>query len=58
MSENEMKDARKTIRPTTRPEHSEAYWQTMKYVILGLGVLMVIALILAVVVILRIIPWS
>ncbi len=58
MSENEMKDARKTISPPTRPEHSEAYWQTMKYVIIGLGMLMVIALILAVVVVLRIIPWN
>ena len=44
-------------RPATRPEHSEAYWQTAKYLILGLGALMVLALVLAVVVALRIIPW-
>lgn len=44
-------------RPATRPEHSEAYWQTAKYLILGLGILMVLALVLAVVVALRLIPW-
>ncbi len=43
--------------PPTRPEHSEAYWQTAKYVILGLAVLMVVALILAIVVLLGVIPW-
>jgi hypothetical protein len=45
-------------RPATRPEHSEAYWQTMKYVIIGLAVLMVIAIVFAVIVVLRVIPWS
>jgi hypothetical protein len=56
MAQNETPDARP--RPATRPEHSEAYWQAMKYVIIGLGALMVLALALAVIVILRIIPWS
>lgn len=41
-----------------RREHSEAYWQAMKYVIIGLTALMVVALILAVMVLLRVIPWS
>ncbi len=45
-------------RPPTRPEHSEAYWQVMRYVIIGLVVLMTIALVLAVIVLLRVIPWS
>lgn len=45
-------------RPPTRPEHSEAYWQTAKYVIVGLAVLMVVALILAVVVLFQIVPWT
>lgn len=44
--------------PPTRPEHSEAYWQTAKYVIIGLAALMVIALALAVIVLLGIVPWS
>jgi len=42
----------------TRPEHSEAYWQTMKYVIIALTGLMIVALILALIVVLRLIPWS
>ncbi len=45
-------------RPVTRPEHSEAYWQTAKYIIIGLTVLMVGAIVLAIFVALRIIPWS
>jgi hypothetical protein len=44
--------------PPTRPEHSEAYWQAIQYVILGLGALMVLALVLAVMVVLRVVPWS
>ncbi len=44
-------------RPATRPEHSEAYWQSMKYLILGLGGLMIIALGLAIIIIFRVIPW-
>jgi hypothetical protein len=56
MSPSDKQDARP--RPATRPEHSEAYWQTMKYVIIGLGALMVVAIALAVVVVLRIVPWS
>lgn len=42
----------------TRPEHSEAYWSAIKYVILGLAALMVVALVLAVAVALRSVPWS
>ena len=47
-------------RPPTRPRsaHSEAYWQVMRYVIIGLVVLMTLALVLAVIVLLRVIPWS
>ncbi len=45
-------------RPPTRPEHSEAYWQTMKYAIIGLAILMVLALVLAVIVLVGVIPWS
>ncbi len=45
-------------RPPTRPEHSEAYWQAMKYVIIGLSGLMILALVLAVIVLLQIVPWS
>ncbi len=45
-------------RPPTRPEHSEAYWQAIKYVIVGLAALMTVALALAVIVLLRVIPWS
>ena len=56
MAPNETQNARP--RPATRPEHSEAYWQTMKYVIIGLAALMILVLILAVIVVLRIIPWS
>jgi len=41
-----------------RPDHSEAYWAAMKYVIIGLTGLMILALILAVIVVLRLIPWS
>ncbi len=45
-------------RPPTRPGHSEAYWQTMKYAIIGLAILMVVALVLAVIVLLGVVPWS
>ena len=55
MGENEIRDPRPN--PPTRPEHSEAYWQAIKYVIIALGALMVIALVLAVIVLLRVIPW-
>jgi uncharacterized membrane protein YuzA (DUF378 family) len=41
-----------------RPDHSETYWAAMKYVIIGLTGLMILALILAVIVVLRLIPWS
>ncbi len=46
--------------PHARPRsaHSEAYWQAMKYVIIGLAVLMALALVLAVIVVLRMIPWD
>jgi hypothetical protein len=50
--------ADKSPRPPTRPEHSEAYWNAMKYIILALTGLMVLALVLAVVVALRGLPWS
>ncbi len=56
MAENEKQTAQP--RPATRPEHSEAYWQAMKYLIIGLGALMILAVALAVIVVLRIIPWS
>ncbi len=39
--------------PSARGEHSEAYWQAIKYVIIALTVLMGVALALAVVVVLR-----
>lgn len=42
----------------TRPEHSEVYWQTTKYVIIALTGLMIVALILALVVVLRLVPWN
>ncbi len=45
-------------RPATRPEHSEVYWRTAKYLILGLVALLVIVLVLAVVILLRVAPWS
>lgn len=45
-------------RTPTRPEHSDAYWQTMKYAIIGLAILMVVALVLAVIVLLGMIPWT
>jgi hypothetical protein len=45
-------------RPPTRPEHSEAYWQTIKYVIIGLAALMIVAVILAIIVLLQVIPWN
>lgn len=41
-----------------RPEHSEVYWQAMKYAIIGLGTLMVIVLLLAIVILVRVIPWG
>ncbi|MEW5720836.1 MAG: hypothetical protein AB1817_19580 [Chloroflexota bacterium] len=41
-----------------RPEHSEAYWAAMKYIIIALTGLMIVALILAVIVIFHFIPWS
>ena len=46
--------------PNARPRsaHSEAYWQAMKYIIIGLAMLMALALVLAVIVLLRVIPWS
>ncbi len=44
--------------PATHPEHSEAYWQTAKYLIIALAVLMVLAVVLAVIVALRVVPWS
>jgi hypothetical protein len=55
MGENQIRDPRPN--PPTRPEHSEAYWQAIKWVIIALAVLMVIALALAVIVLLRVIPW-
>ena len=45
-------------RRPTRPEHSETYWQAIKYVILGLAALMILALALAMMVLLRALPWS
>ena len=47
-------------RPPTRPRsaHSEAYWLAMKYVIIGLAMLMILALLLAAIVLLGVIPWS
>ena len=46
--------------PHARPRsaHSEAYWQAVKYVIIGLAVLMVLALALVVILLFRVIPWS
>jgi hypothetical protein len=44
--------------PVTRPEHSEAYWQTIKCIILGLAGLMILALILAVIILFRMMLWS
>ncbi|MCL4394719.1 MAG: hypothetical protein M1482_07935 [Chloroflexi bacterium] len=44
--------------PHARRKHSEAYWQAMKYIIIGLAMLMALALVLAVIVLLRVIPWS
>jgi|GEM_PF-2886813 hypothetical protein len=41
-----------------RPEHSEAYWTAIKYVILALTGLMIVALVLALVIVLRLVPWS
>ncbi len=39
-------------RPPTRPERSEAYWQTAQYAIVGVALLMVVVLVLAVIVLL------
>jgi hypothetical protein len=36
-----------------RSPHSEAYWQVMKYLILGLAALMILALALAVIILLK-----
>jgi hypothetical protein len=44
--------------PRSRSAHSEAYWAAMKYVIIALTGLMIVALILALIVVLRLIPWS
>lgn len=40
-------------RPPARPEQSEAYWNAIKYVLLALAGLMTVALVLAVVIVLR-----
>ena len=60
MKERSMAESDKNLRPrpATRPEHSEAYWRTAKYVILGLAFLMGIAILLAVIVLFQIVPWS
>ena len=44
--------------PRSHSAHSEAYWAAMKYVIIALTGLMIVALILAVVVLFRFIPWN
>lgn len=44
--------------PALPHNHSEAYWQVMKYLIVGLAVLMALAVLAAIVVVLRLIPWS
>jgi len=49
---------RKESSPVMPPEPPEAYWQAIKYVIIGLTVLMVLAVLAAVVVVLRLVPWS
>ncbi len=45
-------------RSPTKPEHSETYWQAIKYAIIVLALLMVLALVFAVIVLLGVIPWS
>ncbi len=44
--------------PPTRPEHSEAYWRTTKWIILALTALMFITIARAVAVVFRVVAWS
>ncbi len=46
---------RSPLPPATRPPHSERYWSLMKYVIIGLAVVMVIILLLTGLVLLRVV---